>query len=254
MVNRLQDLVSTSVAASVADFRPRQPIALRDADTHVFFTPLHYEPNYAYPLVVWLHGPDDNETQLRQVLPLVSVRNYVAVGPRGTLASVQSGEQTGYRWQQSADLILLAENRVLRAIAAARRRFNVHDERIVLAGLGCGGTMAVRLALQHPHLVSGAVSLGGPFPQDHSPLRRWHERRRLRLLIASGQTSSEYPPEHVCRDLALFHAANMIVHLRHYPCGDELTTEMLADVDRWIMHEFIASQASTRATADECQR
>lgn len=253
MVNRLLDLVPVAQTASCPRFRPSQPIAPRDADVQAFFTPLHYEPNYAYPLIVWLHGPDDNEGQLRTVLPLISVRNYVAVGPRGTLATVQAGDQTGYRWPQSSEHILLAESRVLRAIAAARRRFHVHPERIVLAGFGCGGTMAVRLALKHADLVAGAASLGGPFPEDHAPLCRWHDRRRLRLLIASGQTSNAYPPEHVCRDLALFHAANMIVHLRHYPCGDELTTEMLADVDRWIMEEFIAARAGVCATADECQ-
>src|SRR5437016_9189131 len=55
-------------------------------ETHCIFTPLHYERNYAYPLIVWLHGPRDNERQVAQVMPLVSMRNYIAVGPRGTVA------------------------------------------------------------------------------------------------------------------------------------------------------------------------
>ena len=44
--------------------------------------PLHYERNYAYPLVVWLHGPGDNERQLQRIMPLVSMRNFVSIGPR----------------------------------------------------------------------------------------------------------------------------------------------------------------------------
>ena len=50
---------------------------------HALFVPMHYEPNYAYPLLVWLHGPGDDERQLQRVMPLISLRNYMAVGPRG---------------------------------------------------------------------------------------------------------------------------------------------------------------------------
>ena len=37
------------------------------------FAPIHYEPGYAYPLVVWLHGEGSSERELRQVMPRVSV-------------------------------------------------------------------------------------------------------------------------------------------------------------------------------------
>ena len=51
----------------------------RRAAPHATFAPMHYEPNYAYPLLVWLHGYASNEHELRQVMPQVSMRNYVAV-------------------------------------------------------------------------------------------------------------------------------------------------------------------------------
>ena len=253
MVNRLAEPAPVSPAPVARGLALRAKPTTSDADAHLFFAPLHYEPRYAYPLLVWLHGPDDNETQLRRVMPLVSVRNYVAVGVRGTLATDESGGEIGYRWVQSADHFLLAEHRVLRAIAAAKARFNLHPSRIVLAGYGCGGTMAQRIALMNPQLAAGAASLGGPFPQSDAPLRRWHDRRRVRLLVASSQCSREYAPQDVVRDLRLFHAANLVVHLRHYPGGDELTTAMLADLDRWIMNELVLSPADA-AAADPCQR
>ena len=34
---------------------------------HCLFTPQHYERNYAYPLLVWLHGPGDDERLARQL-------------------------------------------------------------------------------------------------------------------------------------------------------------------------------------------
>ena len=48
---------------------------------HATFGPQHYEPQYAYPLIVWLHGRGDDERQLLRVMPHVSMRNYVAVAP-----------------------------------------------------------------------------------------------------------------------------------------------------------------------------
>ena len=52
---------------------------------HTIFAPLHYEPGYSYPLLVWLHGPGCDERQLLRIMPLVSMRNYVAVAPRGVV-------------------------------------------------------------------------------------------------------------------------------------------------------------------------
>ena len=49
---------------------------------HAWFLPLHYEHGYAYPLIVWLHGHGDDERQLRRIMPLLSMRNYLAVAPR----------------------------------------------------------------------------------------------------------------------------------------------------------------------------
>lgn len=222
---------------------------------HTLFTPLHYERNYAYPLIIWLHGPEDDERQLNRVMPLISMRNYVAVGPRGTLAC-QAAESdgagrssAGYQWQQSPAQIALAEHRVFAAKAAAERRFNVSDNRIFLAGFGCGGTMAMRLALNHPTCFAGAASFGGLFPSGYAPLGRLAQVRKLKLLLATGRDSIDYPPEAVCDHLRLFHSAGLSVCLRQYPCGDELTTVMLADMDRWIMDQFITSGSTLLDTA-----
>jgi phospholipase/carboxylesterase len=174
------------------------------------------------------------------------MRNYVAVAPRATLAAEPAkhgdGERAkvGYEWLQTPDHILLAEHRVFTAKAAAERRFHVAGNRVFLAGFGCGGTMAMRLALNHPTVFAGAASFGGLFPSGYAPLGRLAEVRKLKLLLATCRDSLEYPPENVCEHLRLFHTAGLSVCLRQYPCGDELTTTMLADMDRWIMDQFIA--------------
>lgn len=233
-MNRLQPLPSVRPAASssradvaLAVYSPGHPHA-----PYTLFGPLHYESRYAYPLLVWMHGPADDETQLRRVMPLVSLRNYVAVAPRGVDSTAG---RRGYWWPQNETDIGLAEQRVFDAIGAARRKFHLHERRIFLAGFDCGGTMAFRLAMMHPELFAGVVSLGGAFPSSHAPLCRLNQARRLPIFLATGRDSREYAPEQVCDDLRLFHSAGFQVALRQYPCGQEIALAMLSDMDRWMM-------------------
>jgi phospholipase/carboxylesterase len=236
---------------------------LDSPECRAVFTPLHYERNYAYPLIVWLHGPGDDERQLQRIMPLVSMRNYVAVGPRGTvevraatpveMPAANRSVFGGYEWSQRKDHILLAEHRVMEAIDAACEKFNIEPTRIFLAGFACGGTMALRVALNHPDRVAGVLSLGGAFPTGQTPLKRLAEVRRLRLLLATGRDSRGYPAKQVCADLRLMYSAGMSVCLRQYPCGDELTTLMLADMDRWIMDQ-LTSAVTVRSDREQAPR
>jgi phospholipase/carboxylesterase len=197
------------------------------------FSPIHYEDGYAYPLIIWLHGAAGNEQQLRRVIPTISMRNYVAIAPRGTESHRRVS--TSFSWQQTDAGIEEAEARVFDCLSIATGRFNVHTERVFLAGVGCGGTMAVRLAWSHPEKFAGAASFGGPLPTRNRPLRKLNSLRHLPCFLATGRKSGEYPEVEVCRDLRLLHSAGCTVALRQYPCGDDLTTAMLADLNRWLM-------------------
>ena len=97
--------------------------------------------------------------------------------------------------------------------------------------------MATRLALRRPDQYAGAASLGGRFPTGHAPLARLVDARRSRLLIMHCRDSLTYSLDCVCQELSLFHAAGMSVTLRQYPCGDELTTQMLRDLDVWLIEQ-----------------
>src|SRR5262249_16714493 len=127
-MNRIQHLVSelslATASRSVTIESGRFERSSEPNAPHAFFSPLHYERNYAYPLIVWLHGPNDDERQLRRIMPLVSMRNYVAVAPRGTCTSdsiAENAEQSrpGFSWTQTADKISQAEQGVFTAIQAA---------------------------------------------------------------------------------------------------------------------------------------
>ena len=193
------------------------------------FIPMHYEKNYAYPLIVWLHGDGDDHRQIQQVMPLISMRNYVAVAP--------SANTTADPWTQSPLSIDRAEQAVLHSIQTACLSYNIHSERIFLMGLASGGTMAFRIALRNPDLFGGVISIGGKFPVNQNPLAKLQAARDLPVFLAHGRDSNQYPTTELCENLKLLHCAGFSVTLRQYPCGDCMTNRMLRDSDGWIMEQ-----------------
>jgi phospholipase/carboxylesterase len=200
---------------------------------HSLFAPLHYEPNYAYPLLIWLHGRGGNEGQLRRIMPLISMRNYVAAAPRGL--SPVAGQQNAYDWGEAE--VEVAAQRIFECLEAAQKKFHVAPQRVFLAGFESGGTLAFRVGMQHPNRFAGLLSVGGPFPAAGTPLASIRDARGLPLFIAHGRDAEQYPLDRICEELRLFHAAGLSVTLREYPCGDELTTQMLHDIDVWLMEQ-----------------
>ncbi len=243
---------------------------------HAIFAPVHYEPGYSYPLLVWLHGPGWDERQLLRIMPLVSMRNYVAVAPRapvfasreeGAIASregviaprsgaislpaagtprapcTQGRGSAAYGWSHAEQDLQQAEQRIFDSVEIAFRRFNIHARRVFLAGFDTGGTMALRVAMNHPYKFAGVLSLGGCMPTGGAPLSRLPEARQLAVFLAAGRRSTVYEEKQVCDDLRLLHTAGMSITLRLYPCGHEIAPQMLSDVDRWIIEQIEASKA-----------
>jgi phospholipase/carboxylesterase len=203
--------------------------------SHTLFAPLHYESGYAYPLIVWLHGRGADERHLLRIMPLVSMRNYVAIAPRGA-APCASGP--GYDWPQTDQHVLRAEQLATETVTIAQRRLHISPRRVFLAGFDCGGTMALRLALNRPDLYAGVASLGGAFPTGSMPFRNLSRARKLPVFLATGRDSADYPAQQVCQDLRLLHSAGMSTTLRQYPCGHEISPQMLSDLDRWIIEQI----------------
>ncbi len=229
-MNRIQARPS-AVASATAETMLVQPLSVAAPSTrradYRLLSPLHYEKNYAYPLVVWLHGAGGDERQVEQIMPHVSLRNHAAVAPRAA----------GALWEQTSSGIAHAERAVFDAIEAAQTRLNIARNRIFVAGYQDGGVMALRVAMRHPTCFAGAATLCGPFPRGLQPLVRLNLVRRLPLLFMYGRDSRRYSTDVMCSDLELFHTAGLQVAFRQYPCGDEITTTMLNDLNAWIMEQ-----------------
>jgi phospholipase/carboxylesterase len=195
--------------------------------------PIHYEAQYAYPLLVWLHGSGGSEAQLQRVMPHLSLRNYVAVAPRGVLPLGDSRQQ-GYTWAVDPAGLLAADRAVQKAIAVAQARYHIAPHRVFLAGFGVGGTVAVALAARWPRQFAGGVSLCGPL--GHVPIPSGpagpHE---VALLLTCGEDGRQCTPGELYDVANRLENAGYRVATGVYACRDELTLEMLADVNRWIM-------------------
>ena len=198
------------------------------------FAPMHHEPGYAYPLIVWMHGDGEDERQLMRVMPMLSLRNYVAIALRGSVMYEKSVQaKRGFYWPREAYDETLAG--VLECLETVKQRYRISEKRIYLAGSGGGGTMALRLAFKNPCFFAGVASLDGPIPDDGMLLEHLKELRKVRIMIGLSRSSEKYPVAEVCEHLPMLHAAGLAVTVRNYPTAGTLQTDMLRDVDRWIM-------------------
>ena len=195
------------------------------------FVPLHYEKNYRYPLVVWLHNNGDDPQQMHRIMPNLSLQNFVAVSPSAAIGN----RHTGFYWDQDPSSIDYASDAVLQSIDYAMARTNIASDRIFIAGYGDAGTMAFRVALTHPDLFSGVASLNGPLPEGNAPFGRWGTSKNVEVFWGHCRNSIDFDQEQLCEQLRLLHVAGFSVTLRQYPGHDELAPPALADLNRWIM-------------------
>jgi len=211
----------------------------RNQDSSVF-VPMHYEKNYRYPLVVWLHSDRKTSDEIHQVMPKVSMRNCVAVAPNCT---------TGDCWQQDVDSIEAAHTSVINSVDLAMTRFNINPGRIFLGGFGVGGTMALRVAMERPELFAGVMSINGPMPESQAPLACWEDCRNLPVFLTQARKSDSFDQITLCRQLRLLHVAGFALTLRQYPGVESLNNKLLQDLNRWIMEVVTAPVVDTPNSA-----
>ena len=205
-----------------------------------FFLPARYEPNYKYPLVVWLHEDGGSQRSLADVMPHISTQNFVGVGVRATRACDSAGHR--YQWLQSPIGTAVAEDAVYSAIELASQRFSIHPDRVYLAGYREGGTMALRIGLRSPSLFDGIISIDGALPRGGKPLVNLQAARSLAILSAVAIEGNRYPMDQVCEDLKLWHAAKLRMDMRQYTVADCLIREVLSDINGWIMSRVTGTQ------------
>jgi len=209
------------------------------------FLPVGYEPNYPYPLLVFLHGNASSEEQILRLAPRLSRRNYISIAPRGPHVLVpRTDGRVTYSWGPEGYDDPMVEDYIFRAIEQTRRTYHIHSERIYLAGFREGAAVAYRLGMVYPDRFAGVVSLNGCMPRRGGPLMRLPEVRKLRVFIGHGLANAIVPLAQAKQDHRLFYSAGLNVKLNTYPSTHRIHTEMLRDVDRWVQDNIVEDNDS----------
>jgi phospholipase/carboxylesterase len=200
------------------------------------FLPTGYEPNYPYPLLVFLHGHGGSEEQVLSLAPRLSRRNYVCIGLRGPHpVDPRADGGPAFSWGLDGQNDARVEEYVFRAVEQTRRKYHVHSERIYLAGFCEGATLAYRLGLLFPDRFAGIISLNGCMPRHGGPLLRLPDVRHLRVLIGHGIANAVVPLALARGDFRLFYAAGLAVRMHTYPATHRIHPHMLRDINRWVI-------------------
>jgi phospholipase/carboxylesterase len=199
------------------------------------FLPTGFEPNYAYPLLVFLHARGSSEKHVVRLAPRVSRRNYISIALRGLERMPRFDEgRIGYGWGEDGSADAYAEEYVFRAIEQACETFPINERRVFLAGFCEGAAMAYRLGLAFPQKFAGIVALNGQWPAG-GPLLRLQEVRKLRVFMGHGIANATVPLSVAKQDFRLFYTAGMNVLLKTYLTTHRIHLEMLRDINRWVM-------------------
>ena len=212
------------------------------ASPQTFFVPVHYEANYRYPLIVWLHSDGFNENQINHVMPHISTRNYLATGVRGTRAADSVGHR--FDWHSSPASVDAAHEKVMCAIEEISDRYSVHSGRIILAGYRSGGTMAMRIAFREPGSFAAVASFGGLLPREGGALSNLNQvrERRLPMLWQVAAFSDRYSNAELKQDIGSALMLQAKVEVRQYQNDDEMNTAALSDFNHWMMNRIVAGR------------
>src|SRR5205085_545466 len=116
---------------------------------------------------------------------LVSRRNYICLAVRGPQRVTRVNGGRGFGWDEEATADADTEEYVFSAIEQVCDEYPIHPDRIFLAGLCEGASLAYRLALGFPERFAGVMALNGKLPRS-GPLLRLPAARRLRVFMGHG--------------------------------------------------------------------
>ena len=230
-IDQMQKVVRTSHPRSIEKEDRGGPMSL--GFPHRLFTPEHYEPRYDYPLVIWLHSDQSSEFEIENVMPALSVRNYVAVSIRGNHRCY--GRRNLFTWNQTPSGQAVVEECIFEAIESASENLSIHPDKVFLAGYGSGGSLAQLIALRYPERFAGVVSCNGLFPDLPRSLVRWKAAKSMPILWMHGVNSLECGIDSMCDMLRSAYLSALQVYPVQFPCGDELDAGMLAKANRFMM-------------------
>ncbi|MCA9053165.1 MAG: hypothetical protein KDA75_04975 [Planctomycetaceae bacterium] len=192
--------------------------------------PERYTPTYAYPALIWLLEPGEDEESARRRLEDVSSRNYVGIGLRPELygaglthaASAQRDDAPSPRRGLScfANLMRCVESWV-----------HLHPNRKYVAGTDSSARIAIAWMLACPDWFAGAIAVNSPREaacawRTSSPAI---ERRRLLWVRTDYKVGTDDDPELLALSCLGLKTSTF------YARGSSAADELARRIDRWVL-------------------
>lgn len=233
------DRFDVPAAGPVAAVAPVLQLPLEAVAPNAISVPQYYETKYAYPLIVWLQPAGCRAPDIKQIMPVLSERNYFGTLSRLSFAigDLRDPLALGERLPGASPVPLNWAQDIRRDVLHVRRNFHIHSERIYLAGIGAGASAAMQMLLEKPEWFAGAIALDPDLELAQVSLRNLRELSGKRLFTTSVMRSAELSDlERLC------FGAGMDVTHKNYPTELSLHRRVLLDVDSWLMSEICQPQ------------
>jgi len=199
------------------------------------FRPEKYESGYAYPLVIWLHPDSGSEHDLHEIMPQISLRNYLGLSFRAP-AIDPAAPANGYHWPDSHLFVKQFADNLQQTVQELKKVLNIHEGRIYLAGTGAGCSVATKLLLQAPRFFAGAALLKGHFNKTDFQSTTSVSLKGKRILVdhrLADDSDSQISSQWVTRMWESTGADMQAVNSLKADLNNE--SELLSALDRWIM-------------------
>jgi phospholipase/carboxylesterase len=197
------------------------------------FTPDHHEPGYDYPLVVWFHDRGENEKSLLTWMPRISRRNYLGLGLQGPLPVVD-GLPDCRRWSLGDRALIWLEEELALSLCDLCDRVNAHRQRIVVAGSGQGGTVALSLLIRRPEWFAAGVCLNARWTPENR-LESWGAYCGKPLWLGHSLDWAPYDRHSAGNSWRLLRAAGFDVTRQFYDFDRGSLSGIGRDIDRWLL-------------------
>ncbi|QDV53153.1 alpha/beta hydrolase [Gimesia fumaroli] len=199
------------------------------------FRPEHYEPGYAYPLVIWLHPDSGSEQALHEIMPQISTRNYLGLSFRAPAIKPQAPSK-GYYWPDSHLFVKQFAEQIQETVQELSKVLHIHEQRIYLAGTGSGCSVATKLLLQKPDFFAGAALFKGCFGKsDFQNVPNANLKNKRILLDHSLENASADAISATWVARMWQSTGGQIQSVNSLKAELSQETEQLAALNRWIM-------------------
>jgi phospholipase/carboxylesterase len=198
--------------------------------------PRSYAPGYAYPLIVWFHEEGSDEREVLEWVPRISPQNYLGLGLRGPLP-IRNGLPEQRTWSTGPQHLEWLEDQLTAALVDVFEDWSIHPHRIVAAGIGRGGTLALQMFLRRPDLFAGAACLNADLLPDFR-LDWWGQYSGRGLWLGHSDLLAEGHRRPALMSARTLHAAGINVHPRRYSLDEWPLETMGRDIDHWLLRTF----------------